>query len=173
MRLRRDLVTLTLPHLGVVLRQLLMSVRSVRPLLGSKQTTLITDTQPRWIASRTPLGAAEGKVLARLLETLTSKSIVRNNATATDAQKAESLAKPFSKHASYVLKAYIEAMNDPLCVLHSDLRKELQRGLYALCNMVSDHSRDAMMLSALDAGGKTTMKTLWKEYEKQKYVGKG
>jgi hypothetical protein len=172
-RLRRDLVTLTLPHLGVVLRQLLMTVRSVRLLLGTKQTTLVTDTHPRWINSRNPLGPEEGKALARLLEALTTKSIVRNNATVTEAQKAESLTKPFSKHAAYILKAYIEAMNDPLCVLQSELRKELQRGLYALCSMVSDHSRDAMMVSALDAGGKTTMKALWKEYEKQKYVGKG
>jgi len=29
------------------------------------------------------------------------------------------------------------------------------------------------MVSALDAGGKTIMKDLWTEYEKQKYVGKG
>jgi len=29
------------------------------------------------------------------------------------------------------------------------------------------------MVSALDAGGKSVMKVLWKEYEKQRYVGKG
>jgi hypothetical protein len=39
--------------------------------------------------------------------------------------------------------------------------------------MINEHSRDAMMVSALDAGGKATMKALWKEYEKQRYVGKG
>ncbi|KAF9456144.1 Urb2/Npa2 family-domain-containing protein [Collybia nuda] len=172
-RFRRDLVILTLPHLGVILRQLFMSVRSVRPLLGSQQTTLVTDTLPKWVHSRSPLGAEEGRVLARLLVTLATKSIVRNSITVSEAPKAESLAKSFSKHASYVLKAYIEVMNDPLCILRSDLRKELQQGLYALCSMVSDHSRDAMMLSALDSGGRVTMKILWKEYEKQKYIGKG
>ncbi|KAG5648160.1 hypothetical protein DXG03_006114 [Asterophora parasitica] len=172
-RLRRDLVTHTLPHFGSVLWQLLMSLRTVRLNLGAKQTALVTDTLPRWLNHKEPLGVEEVKALARLLETLTSKSMVRNNASSVDVQKAESLAKPFSKHAAYVLKAYITAMNDPLCILPSVHRKELQRGLYALCSMVSDHSRDAMMVGALDAGGKTTMKALWKEYEKQRYVGKG
>ncbi|KAF5377547.1 hypothetical protein D9615_005195 [Tricholomella constricta] len=172
-RLRRDLVTHTLPHLGSVLRQLLMSLRTVRPNLGAKQTSLVTNTQPRWLNVKHPLGVEEVKALARLLETLISKSMVRNNASSLDIQKAESLAKPFSKHAAYVLKAYITAMNDPLCLLPSEHRKELQRGLYALCAMMSDHSRDAMMVGALDAGGKTTMKALWKEYEKQRYIGKG
>ncbi|KAG6866798.1 hypothetical protein C0991_008734 [Blastosporella zonata] len=172
-RLRRDLVIHTLPHLGNVLRQLLMTVRAVRPNLGSKQTSLVTDTLPRWINTEHPVGVEEAKALARLLETLTAKSMVRNNVSNMETQKAESLTKPFSKHAAYVLKAYISAMNDPLCLLPSEHRRELQRGLYAICSMISDHNRDALMVGALDAGGKTTMKTLWKEYEKQRYVGKG
>jgi hypothetical protein len=172
-RLRRDLLNPTLPHLGGILRQLILSMRRVRPYIGAKQTALVTDTQPRYINVKSPLGPEEAKLLARLLETLTSKTTIRSNATNVDTQKAESLAKPFSKHAAYVLKAYIEAMNDPLCIIPSNLRKEIQSGLYALCSMIKDYSRDAMMVSALDAGGKTTMKTLWKEFEKQKYIGKG
>jgi hypothetical protein len=124
-------------------------------------------------ASR-PHGAEEAKVLGRLLESLTTKTTVRVLSSATsETRKAESLAKPFSKHATYVLKAYIEAMNDPLCVLPLDVRKELQPGIFALCSMISEHSRDTLMISALDAGGKLTLKALWKEYEKQRYVGKG
>ncbi|GLB36377.1 hypothetical protein LshimejAT787_0306650 [Lyophyllum shimeji] len=172
-RLRRDLVIHTLPHLGSVLCQLLMSLRIVRPNLGAKQTLLVTDTQPRWLNAKHPLGVEEVKALGRLCETLTSKTMVRNNSSTLDMQKAESLVKPFSKHAAYVLKAYITAMNDPLCLLPSEHRKELQRGLYALCSMMSDHSRDALMVGGLDAGGKSTLKSLWKEYEKQRYVGKG
>ncbi|KAF7982078.1 hypothetical protein HWV62_30382 [Athelia sp. TMB] len=177
-RLRRDLVVCTLPHLGMVLRQLISVIRHLRPQLGSKQSKLVTDDLPVWInATQQPLGAEEGKALARLLTTLTTKSMTRTHhhhgESTSQIQKAESLAKPFSKHAAYVLKAYIDAMNDPLCVLPLDLRRELQPGLYAVCDMLNEHSRDAMMVSALDAGGKTTMKALWKEYEKQKYVGKG
>ena len=171
-RLRRDLVTSTLPHLGMVLRQLLLSTRSCRPNLGAKQKTLVMNTQPRWISASHPLGAEEGKALGRLLESLNTKTTVRI-LSSSDTQKAESLAKPFSKHAAYVLQAYIEAMNDSLCILSLEVRKELEPGLFALCAMMNEHGRDALMVSALDVGGKATLKGLWKEYEKQRYVGKG
>ncbi|KAI0724331.1 Urb2/Npa2 family-domain-containing protein [Cerioporus squamosus] len=150
-RLRRDLVLNTLPHLGFILRQ----------LLGAKQSRIVMDTLPRWIAPTQPLSGQESKALARLLTTLTTKTM------------PESLVRPFSKHAAYVLTAYIEAVNDPLCSVSSAVRKELQPGLFALCDMLGEHNRDAMMVAALDAGGKATMKVLWKEYEKQRYVGKG
>ncbi|TFK23128.1 hypothetical protein FA15DRAFT_621503 [Coprinopsis marcescibilis] len=172
-RLRRDLVGSVLPHLGMVLRQLLSSLRSIRPRLGSKQTELVMNTQPRWIAAGQPLGVDEAKALARLLETLNTKTVPRTHGGVVEGQKAESLANAFSKHAAYVLKAYIEALDEPLCILSLEVRKELAPGLYALCGMISEHSRDAVMVSALDAAGKATMKTLWKEYEKQRYVGKG
>jgi hypothetical protein len=166
----------TLPHLGILLNQLISSLRNLRPQLGGKQSKIVTDTLPRWVnaSSSHPLGAEEAKSLARLLSTLTTKTIVRTHYQHTsDTPKAESLAKPFSKHAAYILKAYIEAMNDPLCVLPSEIRKELMPGLFALCDMVSEHARDALMVSGLDGGGKATLKVLWKEYEKQRYVGKG
>ncbi|KAJ6509305.1 Urb2/Npa2 family-domain-containing protein [Mycena vitilis] len=172
-RLRRDLVSLTLPNLAMVLQQLTATIRRPRPQLGAKQTALVTDTLPRWINAAFPVGREEGKALARLLETLTSKTTIRSHSSTTDAQRAESLARPFSKHAAYIIQAYIDAMNDPLCILPAELRKELRPGLFALCNMLNDHNRDAMMVSALDAGGKTIMKNLWTEYEKQKYIGKG
>lgn len=130
-------------------------------------------TQPLWINASRSLGVEEAKALSRVLETLTAKTTPRVHATSNESQKAESLATPFSKHAAFVLKAYIEAMNDPLCVLPLDIRKELSPGLYALCSMIGEHSRDAMMVSALDTSGKATLKALWREYEKQRYVGRG
>ncbi|RPD63168.1 hypothetical protein L227DRAFT_573006 [Lentinus tigrinus ALCF2SS1-6] len=172
-RLRRDLVLNTLPHLGFVLRQLIACLRSLRPQLGAKQSRLVMDTLPRWIAPAHPLTSQESKALARLLTTLTTKTMVRVHGPAADTHKPESLLRPFSKHAAYVLTAYIEVVNDPLCVVSSAIRKELQPGLFALCDMLGEHNRDAIMVSALDAGGKATMKVLWREYEKQRYVGKG
>ncbi|KAI9066632.1 hypothetical protein FKP32DRAFT_1589329 [Trametes sanguinea] len=172
-RLRRDLVLNTLPHLGFVLRQLVFCLRSLRPQLGGKQSRMVMDTLPRWIAPSQPLGAQESKALARLLTTLTTKTMIRVHGAAAETQKPESLVRPFSKHAAYVLTAYVEAVNDPLCFVSSGVRRELQPGLFALCDMLGEHNRDAMMVSALDTGGKATMKALWKEYEKQRYVGKG
>lgn len=134
---------------------------------------MVMGTQPQWITAGQSLGVEEAKALSRVLEMLTTKTITRVHATPAETQKAESLAAPFSKHAVFVLKAYIEAMNDPLCVLTLDVRKELLPGLYALCGIIGEHSRDAIMVSALDSSGKATLKALWKEYEKQKYVGRG
>ncbi|KIK97656.1 hypothetical protein PAXRUDRAFT_135830 [Paxillus rubicundulus Ve08.2h10] len=174
LRLRRDLVVHTLPHLSLVLRQLMMTTRSIRPQLGAKQSKIVTDTFPSWISSSQPLAADEGRALARLLTTLTTKTIPRTYThPPIESQKAESLAKPFAKHAGYVLIAYIDALNDPLCVMTTEMRRELEPGLFALCEMVGEHSRDAVMMSALDSGGKAIMKALWKEYEKQRYVGRG
>ncbi|EPQ60931.1 hypothetical protein GLOTRDRAFT_118975 [Gloeophyllum trabeum ATCC 11539] len=172
-RLRRDLLLPTLPHLGFVMRQLIRATRRIRPHLGGKQSKLVADSLPMWINVAQPLSTDASKVLGRLLTSLGAKTVVRTHGNPPETHKAESLMKPFSKHAAYVLQAYIETMNDPLCLMPLEVRKELQPGLFTLCDMLSDYTRDAMMVSALDAGGKATMKVLWKEYEKQKYTGKG
>ncbi|KAL4077700.1 Urb2/Npa2 family-domain-containing protein [Scleroderma citrinum] len=175
-RLRRDLVIHTLPHLASVLHRLVAITRSIRPQLGGKQKKLVSSTFPSWISSTQPLGVAESRALSRLLTTLTIKTVPRTHvhtATASETQKAESLAKPFSKHVGYVLMAYIDALSDPLCSMSPDVRRELQPGLFSLCEMLGEHNRDALVASTLDTGGKAIMKVLWKEYEKQRYVGKG
>ena len=172
-RHRRDLVLPALPHLSMVLQRLVTMIRAIRPGLGAKQARTITNTFPFWVNSGQPLGIPEVKILSRLLVSLTTKTTVRPVGSAQENQKMESLARPFGKHASYVLVAYVQAMNDPLCVVYAATRKELYPGLFALCDMLSDHDREAMVLSALDGGGKATMKALWNDYKKQKYVGQG
>ncbi|KAL1682050.1 Urb2/Npa2 family-domain-containing protein [Schizophyllum commune] len=177
-RLRRDLLTATLPHLSLVLRQLLLALRRPRPQLGRRQFDALAKTFPSWIDPRNPLGAEEAAALARVLEALTTKTIPRTHksgAAAGDASpaKATSLAPVFSRHAATVLAAYADAANDPLCITPAEVRKALQPGLFALCGMLNEHTRDAMMVASLDAAGKVTMKALWREFERQRYVGKG
>ena len=161
-----------LPHVSLILKRLLLVTRSPRPQLGMKQRTLVANTYPRWINCSEPLRAEEGRALGRLFVALSTKSTIRSYATSVR-RGAESLAKPFSKHASYILQAYVEANNDPLYVMSQGMRKELLPGLFALCGMLNEHTRNAMMVSALDSGGKSAMKLLWKEYEKQTYTGQG
>ena len=172
-RHRRDLILPALPHLSMVLQRLVTMVRVIRPGLGAKQARTVTNSFPFWVNSKQPLGISEVKSLSRLLVSLTTKTAVRLVGSAQENQKMESLVRPFGKHASYVLVTYVQAMNDPLCVVYASTRKELHPGLFALCEMLSDHDREAMVLSALDGGGKATMKTLWNDYKKQKYVGQG
>lgn len=171
-RLRRDFVLCGLPHFGALLGRLIMCLRTPRPQLGGKQHKIVMDSLPRWINASKTFSSEESKALTRLMTTLQTKTMIRAHGIA-DTQKPESLARPFAKHAAYVIKAYIETVTDPLCQMSPLVRKELQPGLFALCDMLGEYSRDALMVSALDAGGKIVMKTLWKDYEKQKYTGKG
>lgn len=174
-RLRRDLVANALPHLAGIINRLCEMLRTVRPELAARQRRAVTDTLPFWINSSQPLSADCAKALARLLTNLTTKSVVRSaSATHNDASNhAQSLAQPFSKHAPYVVTAYIRALIDPLSIMPPKIRQELEPGLFALCDMMGEYGRDAIMTAMLDDGGKAMMKILWAEYDKQRYVGKG
>jgi hypothetical protein len=172
-RLRRDLVVTTLPHLSNIMRQLIFALRSPRPMLGAKQYAIVADSLPAWINPSHPLGVEESKELSRLFTSLSTKTLVRVNGPPAETQKPESLARPLSKHVACALQAYLDALNDPLCVLAAEIRRELQPGLFVLCDILNHHTRDALMVSALDVGGKAAMKGLWREYEKQRYTGKG
>lgn len=172
-RHRRDLVLPGLPHLGMIMQRLVAMIRTIRPGLGAKQARTVANNFPFWFNVREPLGTPEIKVLSRLLVSLTAKSTARPAGSAQETHKMVSLARPFGKHASHVLVAYVKATNDPFCVVYAPTRRELYPGLFALCDMLSDHDREAMILSALDGGGKATMKALWNDYKKQKYVGQG
>ncbi|KAH9060868.1 Urb2/Npa2 family-domain-containing protein [Lactarius vividus] len=172
-RLRRDLIVTTLPHLGNIMRQLIFALRSPRPMLGAKQCAIVANSLPAWVNPSRPLGVEESKELSRLFTSLSVKTFVRVHGPSTEIQKPESLARPLSKHVACVLQAYLDVLNDPLCVLAADIRRELQPGLFVLCDILNDHTRDALMVSALDVGGKAAMKGLWREYEKQRYTGKG
>ncbi|EJD55310.1 hypothetical protein AURDEDRAFT_155547 [Auricularia subglabra TFB-10046 SS5] len=175
-RLRRDLVAPTLPHLTQVLRLQLGALRSPRPQLGAKQLRYVCNELPRFISAHADgsggLGADEARALARLLAALATKTTIvgRGHETA-------SLARPFSHHAPSVLLAYVSAAAAPLTVLPLAVRRELEPGLFALCGMAGEHGRDSLMAGTaggqLDAAGKAVFKALWKEFEKQRYVGTG
>lgn len=170
-RLRRDLLSPLLPQLSMVLRQLFSLIRGVRPLLGIKQYRIVANAFPKWINPVDPVREAEANSLARLLTAFTTKFFVRSHSN--DTQKADSLARPFGRHAPYVLLSYLQLMNDPLSVLSASMRRELEPGLFALCSMMGENGRDTLMVQNLDTGGKALLKSLWKEYGKQRYIGKG
>lgn len=134
---------------------------------------MISDAFPVWLSPSDPLDAEEAKALSRLLEALLTKTIIRTYSSSTETAKAESLAKAFGKHAPFVITAFIEAITHPLCVFPADVKKELQAGLFALCEIMKEHDRNALMVTTLGVNGRLVMKALWKEYEKQRYVGRG
>lgn len=174
-RHRRDLVASTAPHLSAIVTQLIWCLRSTRPNLGGRQTRSVVETLPGWIdVVSHPLGTEEARSLARLLTSLTAKTIPRTHAHTTTSTKAESLATPLSKHAPFLLLAYVRLLTDLNSVVPSLMRRELEPGVGALCQMVGEKDRDAIMIGGgLDGGGKGVLKMVWAEWESGRYVGKG
>ncbi|KZV92101.1 hypothetical protein EXIGLDRAFT_718699 [Exidia glandulosa HHB12029] len=177
-RLRRDLVAPTLPHLTHVLRLLVGALRAPRPQLGAKQLRDVCNDLPRFVSARSDgtgaLGPDEARALARLMTVLSTKTTIVGR---SDDRVPASLTRPFARHAPGVLLAYVKAASAPLSVLSLAIRRELEPGVFALCAMSGEHGRDSIMAGTagapLDAAGKAVFKTVWKEFEKQKYVGTG
>ncbi|KZT61085.1 hypothetical protein CALCODRAFT_59409 [Calocera cornea HHB12733] len=171
-RSRRALIVNSLPLLAEAIVGLLLTLRTSRPHLGSSQSRIITSTHPSWVAVEAPLGKKHAEELARLMSVITVKTPEQGYQRTTQS-KLESLAKPFSRHAPYVLQAYINMITDPFGEVASETRRSLQPGVFALCSMVGDEDRDALMASLPRSTSKALFRALWQEYDKQRYVGKG
>lgn len=173
-RHRRDLVSSAPANLSALLCQLTLCFQTVRPNLGGRQVRTVEANLPGWIDPVSkPLGIEDARSLARLLSSLTAKTIPRLN-TRTAAVKAESLAGPLSKHAPYVLLAYTRLLTDLNTVVSPSIRRELEPGVFAVCEIVGEKDRDSVMLAGgLDGGGKGILKMVWNAWEASRYVGKG
>ena len=182
MRLRQDLVLSFLPQLGALLARLCTLFRRLRRSRSGHieasglQRRALRRELPAWLDPEhvTPLSAdVEARALARLLSALIVKHVsLKNRSTdAAAAVKAESLARPFSKHATYVLVAYLRSLTAPHSVVPADVRAELEVGMMTVCGIIGHHQRDAAMIGLLDSAGKVLLKRVWAEYEKQRYKG--
>jgi hypothetical protein len=177
-RHRRDLVSALLPHLSALLILLLSALRSPRPSLGGRQLRILSDSLPCWLnVSTSPLGIAEARAFARLLTSLTVKTIPRlppSTASISAQRRASSLATPLSKHAPYLLLAYVRMLTDLDTVVSPAVRHELEPGVGSICEIVGERDRDAVMIGGgLDGGGKGVLKMVWEGWEKGKYAGTG
>ncbi|KZO94987.1 hypothetical protein CALVIDRAFT_457992, partial [Calocera viscosa TUFC12733] len=125
-----------------------------------------------WITAEAPLGKKQAEELARLMSALAVKTLAQGYQR-TPESKLESLAKPFARHAPFVLKKYIDMITDPFAYVSPEIRRSLQPGVFMLCSMIGDEDRDSLMASLSRATSKALFRALWQEYDKQKYVGKG
>ncbi|CDZ96344.1 Nucleolar 27S pre-rRNA processing, Urb2/Npa2, C-terminal [Phaffia rhodozyma] len=176
-RHRRDLVSSAAVHLSALLSQLIGCFQTVRSNLGGRQVRIVESTLPGWINSvDQPLNADDARCLARLLTSLTAKTIPRLNTrlASSASTKAESLAGPLSKHAPYLLLAYTRLLTDLNTTVPPLIRRELEPGVFAICGMVGEKDRDSVMVGGgLDGGGKGILKMVWNAWESSRYVGKG
>lgn len=152
------------------------------------------------VAQQSLLGAAEAREISRLFVTLTAKSASslhltsdgrghavsssgvprgRKNLTVSGKTTAgvDSLARPLSKHAIYIILAYVQSLLNPSgSFVSPSIKRELTPGLVSLCGVVSSDTleRDWVLASGdlLDQGGKTVFKDeIWSKYERTKYRG--
>lgn len=195
-RLRRDLFVPIIPQLAALLAQLPPLFRASLPQASNSQRLRLNALLPTWLDVTTDkpriLGAAEAREVARLFETLTAKSAaslpqghrydpmthrVKQGKTRKSPSSVDSLARPFSKHAIYVVISYVQSLLAPHgSFIPAHIKRELLPGLVSLCGIVSNETieRDWVLASGdfLDQGGKTVFKEeVWKEYERTKYRG--
>lgn len=169
--LRRDLALATLPQSIICMRRLFTVLAAPRPNLGRRQLQIVASKLPVWINPSNPLGEEEAKSFNRFLITLKTKNLTRHWSKSKDS--TESLARPLSNHAIFLLGGYIKVVHDPLIYLPATIRRALESGLHVLCEIATNHSRNTMMLELSDAGERASYKRIWQEFEKQKYAGQG
>ncbi|KAG9011257.1 hypothetical protein FRB93_003058 [Tulasnella sp. JGI-2019a] len=209
-RQRRELLSNHLPNFTHILCLMMSSLRSLRDTLGSQKVVLGAKTVevariglPWWISlngGHYELTDNDAKAFGRVLTTLTTKTVGREGFGGAGkgrrgvgkegSHKSESLAPVFSRHAAFVLIAYLKTITDSnssgssrsggaasagvglLTTLSRPTREALEEGVYTLCGLVGDHGR-SWVLQSLNADGRVVLKSLWAEYEKQRYAGMG
>ncbi|KAJ9479416.1 Urb2 domain-containing protein [Pseudozyma hubeiensis] len=181
MRLRQDLVVGFLPQLGLLLSRLITLFRRLRrsasgkiEASGSQRRSLRRDL-PVWLdpVFVSPLTAdSEARALSRLLSNLVAKNVsLKHRSSDSTTVKAESLARAFGKHATYVLVAYLKSLTAQNSVVPVDVRTELEVGMMTICAIMGTHQRDAAMVGLLDSAGKVLLKRIWGVFEGQRYKG--
>lgn len=154
--------------------------------------------------SQEVLGESHAREFSRLLEGITAKTTSgrsrREGAVSgghgATANKVDSLSRPFSKHAVYVILAYIHALLDgsssgmtslgslglgmgmgdiassSVSYLDRRVKRELLVGLCNLCGIIDESERDWVLVSdLLDEAGKSVFKEMWRMWERGRYKG--
>lgn len=176
-RQRKDLLMPCLPQLTDLLAQQgrLLS-RLVRQHPGQATLREVSAQMPAWLdVLHAPLGVAAARAWARLLTELGAKTAVAHpvfKAARVDRPSAtESIRKPMTKHAVHILVAYVRCVTMGPTTIPVALRQELQPGLFTICDLCGEYERDAALKNMLDASGQLIFKSLWRDYERQRYRG--
>lgn len=176
-RRRADLVIQDIPPLVGLLSSCIAILQRARTTSSAAQKKAAS-RRPWWLSTEpSPDPAAEhAALIARILVSLCS-------AKTEDGQK---LAGPLAKHASAVLVAYARAASDPWAGLSPAVRKEIEPGLFALCEVVTaggradGRGREGEGVGAAfglgDAHGDAEREVwadVWRAWGKKRYVGRG
>lgn len=135
---------------------------------------------PSWANTVIPwIRPVHAKALTRLLVSLNTKSPTlqhskKRSDSARDDSNPTSLAGPLSKHAPFILIAFLRAATDNTAPLSSEMRRELTVGILEILGTMGKHEREALMRGFLTQSmeaERTLLKQLWKDQERVRYKG--
>ena len=112
-----------------------------------------------------PLGAKEASLFSQILMSMTQKPISESTQPAENVSSSSSI-KPFSKHAPFLISAFIQIQSSRR-PFDLQAKKELIQGMYHLLDLCNDHGR-SFVLASLEAngGGGPIYKALISDWEK-------
>lgn len=173
---RRDLLVPTFPQLVACLSGFIQILQ----LAGNASATA-----PLWAKTATAwVKPTHAKALTRLLVSLNTKSATLQHSkkrSRADTGRGEdsssnptSLSGPLSKHAPFILVAFLRAATDNAAPLSSEIRRELTVGILEILGTMGKYEREALMRGFLTQSmeaERTLLKQLWKDQEKVRYKG--
>ncbi|GAA5926924.1 Urb2 domain-containing protein [Sporobolomyces koalae] len=149
-------------------------------VLGQRAEREARATFPAWAwqGGASGINTLEAAAVGRLLGSLTAKTAVVQHKNKQQEQDAHatttSLTAPLSKHAPFLLLAYLRACVHPTCPIPSALRGELQGGWYEVMDSMGKWEREALMKGFLnedEEAERGVLRGLWKSWEKERYRG--
>lgn len=197
-RHRRDLIVNILPHLMKLYSRVFTLFVRPRAIAGSgKLRSIVINRRPNWLGplDEDCLDVNSAAAVARSISTLTGRTTIRRGKN-DDGSKLRSsgmerdlgsLVGQLSKHAPGVLVAYTKAVADPLAGIPVGARREMEPGLFALCEAITAGGKaqygkgpgegvgEAFGLGEGDNSDAEyeVWVDLWQRWSKKRYAGQG
>ena len=132
------------------------------------------------------LSPMEATKLSRLLVTLSNARLPRSESDLVS-KKSLTVAASLAKHAPSILVAFVRCTADPRRTISVDIRRQLEPGLHALCDVITSggrvgaHGREGegigLPYGLGDGPGREAEREiwadLWRKWSRKRYVGQG
>ncbi|CAG8512640.1 9264_t:CDS:10 [Cetraspora pellucida] len=162
----REILYSTLPAYIAIIQSMFhcfKSLEGIKPKneLQNRRYVTIWD-----IRLKNPLPISSANLFTRLLTMISQKDSLNKSH-----KKKVISTRPFIKHVPCLIAEYLKVQIEGF--LEPAIKESLRPGVYALLDLCDKRERDMIMVT-LDYAGKSLLKTLWTEYNKDwKYVGRG
>ena len=147
----------------------------------------VTMRWPFWMSDAdVGLGESEARLAGRLLENLSRARLPPAKTSQVVSQK-QTIVGALAKHVPSILLAYVRAASDPVASLSTEVRHQLEPGLFALCDLITSRGRAAGRERAGEDTGlpfglgegvgreveKEVWADMWRSWSRRRYTGQG